>query len=83
MTCSACSGTLEPSTYRGVRVLVCAACSGIHFRGYKGDAYRVVNFSRIGAGEGVRYFDLDMTGSNGRERVHGWIDAAGTMVQVG
>ena len=89
--CTACSGSLSqttiPSALNGsatVEVQRCGQCGGIHFEGYRGDGFAVVRFDRFaGDAQAVTYFDLDLLGSEGRHRVHGWMGADRRVVQFG
>src|SRR5262245_33928176 len=93
MTCVACSGSLKPSSVLGlisgrpVNVNVCRTCGGLHFSGYKGDAYDVLRINRLQADSAVAtslYFDFELCGSKGIERIHGWFDpSTRTPVQFG
>lgn len=91
MKCQACSGALKHSaivgliSQREVKVQVCRRCGGLHFQGYRGEAYDILRINRLQANSQTQiYFDFDLVGSKGQERIHGWFDPeTRTPVQFG
>lgn len=75
MRCRACSGTLRVSR-EGVGLLECRRCRGLHGTLYRGEATALVGLGlpMLDESDNVRYFDLDVLGSDGIRRLHGWYD---------
>jgi transcription initiation factor TFIIIB Brf1 subunit/transcription initiation factor TFIIB len=75
--CPGCSSTRGRET-DVVGVYECAKCGGVVGQCYRGDASRFVAIHQPMQAEcedgDARYFDLMLLGSQGIERVHGWMD---------
>jgi|GEM_PF-1375476 len=73
--CPACSGKRHHPHPKHAQVFTCARCGALHGTCYKGDSYALVlPYWHEGEEnpEDTRYFDLEVLGSAGVERRHGW-----------
>jgi hypothetical protein len=69
--------TIVGSAYR------CKKCGAVFGSCYKGDSYSIVKpyFAEEHVPvESLRYYDLEVVGSNGVERRHGWFDPATKLI---
>lgn len=77
----------ETSYKNVIGVFQCQHCQAVLGECYKGDSYSIVKpwFVKVDPPiESTRYYDLDVLGSNGVERRHGWFEVStGLIVQVG
>lgn len=86
--CDACSGELWDQTVRGVLVLECRTCGGVHYEGPLDTALSIVDWrARMVEGnpETDRYFSIQwLDWPRHRGSIHGWFDpATGCMTQEG
>ena len=74
------------TAYKGViGVYQCPHCEAVMGQCYKGESYNIVKpyFAKEQPAKEI-YYDLEVLGSNGIERRHGWFDpATGGITQVG
>lgn len=90
--CSATTGTKEPGVV-GAEIYRCGGCGGLVGSCYKGDSYGLVRPYFVSAQraaeftaaeEAGRYYDLQVLGSDGVSRRHGWYDPETRgIIQVG
>lgn len=86
MKCVACSGELKQYKNKN-DVQECVRCGGLHGHCYKGDfsEYVILQFATHDVRpEDMKYFDFELVGSKGVERVHGFFDVkTKKVVQIG
>lgn len=77
----------ETAYKRIIGIFECPHCGAIQGQCYKGDSYSIVKpfmAKEVAAGTREVYYDLDVLGSDGITRRHGWFDpATGYITQVG
>lgn len=79
-----CCGSKRLSTPDNHQVRTCKKCGAIFGNIYKGDLYSYVipRFSHEEVPEeNLRYFDFEVLGSDGINRIHGWYDKSTKLVQ--
>lgn len=90
-TCPACSSEraypFNSTDPRFTQVHICERCGAVHGRCRKGDSYEIVKPRWAPADTPVEaqvYYDLEVLGSAGLERRHGWfVRDTGLITQVG
>jgi hypothetical protein len=84
MSCPACSSENHCETGT-VGVFECGNCKAIHGRCYRGEGYKFYTPQWHEGSDGETfYLDLELLGSDGLKRFHGWIDRqTKKIVQVG
>lgn len=80
-TCPACNSRSYTET-KVIGIKRCRKCQALYGVCYRGEAYEFY-IPRWGEGEAVQYVDLEMLGSGGIERFHGWLNEHKEIVQTG
>lgn len=75
--CPGCNGKLVAGKDNAL-IRTCKSCGGLIGSCYRGELYGhvKVHLPMIATSDDMQYFDFDVLGSDGVQRVHGWMDRA-------